>query len=55
MTGTRAARAAARERAWALAGENAPGADGGLVTAERWPRAADITAAITRLQAIPSG
>jgi Transposase DDE domain group 1 len=28
----RAARASARERAWALAGENAPGADGGLVT-----------------------
>ena len=28
----RSARAAARERAWALAGENAPGADGGLVT-----------------------
>jgi Transposase DDE domain group 1 len=27
----RSARAAARERAWALAGENAPGADGGLV------------------------
>jgi hypothetical protein len=28
----RAARSAARERAWALAGDNAPGADGGLVT-----------------------
>jgi len=28
----RAARASARERAWVLAGENAPGADGGLVT-----------------------
>ena len=28
----RAARSAARERAWALAGQNAPGADGGLVT-----------------------
>src|SRR5262249_38338521 len=28
----RAARATARERVWALAGENAPGADGGLVT-----------------------
>ncbi len=27
----RKARAAARERAWALAGERAPGADGGLV------------------------
>ena len=30
----RAARAAARERAWALAGEDAPGADGGLVTVD---------------------
>jgi hypothetical protein len=30
----RAARAAARERAWALAGRNAPGADGGLVTVD---------------------
>ena len=30
----RAARAAARERAWVLAGENAPGADGGLVTVD---------------------
>jgi hypothetical protein len=30
----RAARAAARERAWALAGHNAPGADGGLVTVD---------------------
>jgi hypothetical protein len=28
----RAARAAARERAWALAGDAAPGGDGGLVT-----------------------
>ena len=28
----RAARAAARERAWSLAGRDAPGADGGLVT-----------------------
>ena len=28
----RSARAAARERAWALAGSSAPGADGGLVT-----------------------
>ena len=28
----RAARASARERAWALAGESAPGGDGGLVT-----------------------
>jgi Transposase DDE domain group 1 len=30
----RAARAAARERAWALAGQNAPGADGGMVTVD---------------------
>ena len=30
----RAARAAARERAWALAGDDAPGADGGLVTVD---------------------
>jgi hypothetical protein len=30
----RAARAAARERAWALAGPSAPGADGGLVTVD---------------------
>jgi hypothetical protein len=30
----RAASAAARERAWALAGQNAPGADGGLVTVD---------------------
>ena len=32
LAGIRAARAAARERAWALAAEAAPGADGGLVT-----------------------
>ena len=31
LTAIRAARAAARERAWALAGDAAPGADGGLV------------------------
>ena len=30
----RSARAAARERAWALAGDTAPGADGGLVTVD---------------------
>ena len=30
----RSARAAARERAWALAGQCAPGADGGLVTVD---------------------
>jgi hypothetical protein len=33
LKAVRAARAAARERAWALAGDAAPGADGGLVTA----------------------
>ena len=30
----RSARAAARERAWALAGQDAPGGDGGLVTVD---------------------
>jgi Transposase DDE domain group 1 len=34
LKAVRAARAAARERAWALAGDAAPGADGGLVTAD---------------------
>ena len=34
LKAVRAARAAARERAWALAGENAPGTDGGLVTVD---------------------
>jgi DDE family transposase len=34
LAAIRAARAAARERAWALAGENAPGAGGGLVTVD---------------------
>ena len=32
LTAIRAVRAAARERAWALAGDAAPGAGGGLVT-----------------------
>jgi hypothetical protein len=32
LAAIRAARAAARERAWALAGDTAPGGDGGLVT-----------------------
>jgi hypothetical protein len=31
LAAIRAARAAARERAWALAGDAAPGADGGLI------------------------
>jgi hypothetical protein len=34
LAAIRAARAAARERAWALAGDAAPGGDGGLVTAD---------------------
>ena len=34
LTAIRSARAAARERAWALAGSAAPGADGGLVTVD---------------------
>ena len=34
LKAVRAARSAARERAWALAGGNAPGADGGLVTVD---------------------
>jgi Transposase DDE domain group 1 len=34
LAAIRAARAAARERAWALAGENAPGFGGGLVTVD---------------------
>jgi len=34
LTAIRAARAAARERAWALAGDAAPGSDGGLVTVD---------------------
>jgi hypothetical protein len=34
LKAVRAARAAARDRAWALAGEAAPGADGGLVTVD---------------------
>jgi hypothetical protein len=34
----RAARASARERAWALAGENAPGADSAAWSRSTWPR-----------------
>jgi Transposase DDE domain group 1 len=34
LKAVRAARAAARERAWALAGKNAPGSDGGLVSVD---------------------
>jgi Transposase DDE domain group 1 len=42
----RAARAAAREHAWALAGESAPGADGSLITVDI--DATIVTAARTR-------
>jgi hypothetical protein len=71
----RAARAAARQPAWDLAGNAAPGADGGLVTVDidaavvtscsekeqarppgsGWPRTAQITTAITRLQVLEPG
>ena len=46
----RAARAAARERAWALAGDNAPGADGGLVTIDL-----DATIVIAHSPALGTG
>ena len=46
----RAARAAARERAWALAGDAAPGADGGLVTID----ATVVTAHSDKAQAAPT-
>jgi Transposase DDE domain group 1 len=48
----RAARAAARERAWALAGESAPGADGGLVTVDI--DATIVTACSEKEQAAPT-
>ena len=46
----RAARAAARERAWALAGDAAPGADGGLVTIDL-----DATLITAQLPALGTG
>ena len=46
----RAARAAAREQAWALAGENAPGHDGSLVTIDL-----DATAVIAHSPALGTG
>jgi Transposase DDE domain group 1 len=46
----RAARAAARERAWALAGASAPGADGGLVTIDL-----DATIVIAHSSALDTG
>jgi hypothetical protein len=48
----RAARAAARERAWALAGESAPGAGGGLVTVDI--DATIVTACSDKEQARPT-
>jgi hypothetical protein len=48
----RAARAAARERAWALAGESAPGADGGLITLDI--DATIVTACSDKEQARPT-
>jgi len=45
-----------RLRLFAIAGQLARGSRRPrLRLAQNWPRAADITAAITRLQAIPSG
>ena len=48
----RAARAAARERAWALAGDAAPGAGGGLVTVDI--DAAIVTSCPDKEQAMPT-
>jgi Transposase DDE domain group 1 len=48
----RAARAAARERAWVLAGKSAPGADGGLVTVDI--DATIVTAGSEKEQAAPT-
>jgi hypothetical protein len=52
LTAIRAARAAARERAWALAGDAAPGADGGLVTVDL--DATLVTAFSEKEQAAPT-
>jgi len=52
LTAIRAARAAARERAWALAGQAAPGADGGLITADI--DATLVTAHSDKQQAAPT-
>jgi hypothetical protein len=52
LTAIRAARAAARERAWALAGDAAPGADGGLVTIDL--DATLVTAFSEKEQAAPT-
>jgi hypothetical protein len=48
----RGARAAARERAWALAGDAAPGADGGLITVDI--DATVVTAHSEKIQAAPT-
>ena len=48
----RKARAAARERAWALAGDAAPGADGGLVTVDTG--ATIVTSCSEKDQAMPT-
>ena len=48
----RAARAAARQRAWALAGDTGPGADGGLVTVDI--DATIVTACSEKEQAAPT-
>ena len=52
LTAIRAARAAARERAWALAGDAAPGADGGLITVDI--DATIVTAHSEKQQAAPT-
>jgi hypothetical protein len=46
----RKARAAARERAWALAGESAPGADGSVITVD-----IDATIVLSHSPALPPG
>jgi hypothetical protein len=48
----RSARAAARERAWALAGNAAPGADGGLITVDI--DATVVTSCSEKAQATPT-
>ena len=52
LTAIRAARAAARERAWALAGDAAPGSDGGLVTVDI--DATIVTSCSEKEQAMPT-
>jgi hypothetical protein len=52
LKAVRAARAAARERAWSLAGESAPGAGGGLITVDI--DATIVTACSDKEQARPT-